>query len=414
MKQHPLKQLFDYSAFLIIGTIVAFLWANVDADSYTSFVDTSLFAVAEHVETGDGEPAHKSVPHTPHTIKQIVNDILMCFFFALAAKEIWESLLPGGHLSTPRKAAMPLVATVGGMIGPALIYYAGCQIWDRPDLVRGWAVPCATAIAFSYLIARFVFGTGHPAIPFLLLVAVADDAGGLVILATVYANDGGNLVLFFACVATAVGLGFVLNRLGVKSFWPYLVVPGLLSWYGFHVGGLHPALALVPVIPTLPHAKRDIGLFREEEADRKDTLNAFEHWWQNPVELILGAFGLVNAGVPLGSVGVPTGLVLAGLLIGKPIGITLFALFGQGCGLKLPKGMIVRDVVVVGTAAGIGFTVALFVTGVAFNEELLTGTARDLMLEAKNAASMGALASFAGMILTVVVARVLRVKKTTI
>ena len=85
MKQHPLKQLFDYSAFLIIGTIVAFLWANVDADSYTSFVDTSLFSVAEHVETGDGEPAHKSVPHTPHTIKQIVNDILMCFFFALAA-----------------------------------------------------------------------------------------------------------------------------------------------------------------------------------------------------------------------------------------------------------------------------------------------------------------------------------------
>ena len=122
----------------------------MDADSYTSFVDTSLFAVAEHVEAGDGEPAHKSVPHTPHTIKQIVNDILMCFFFALAAKEIWESLLPGGHLSTPRKAAMPLVATVGGMIGPALIYYAGCQIWDRPDLVRGWAVPCATDIAFSY------------------------------------------------------------------------------------------------------------------------------------------------------------------------------------------------------------------------------------------------------------------------
>ncbi len=403
MKRLPIKQLFDYSAFLVVGTLAAFLWANLDNASYESFVNTKLFTVGHEMPTPGETLDHTTGSHTPHTIKQIVNDILMCFFFALAAKEIWESLLPGGHLSTPRKAAMPLVATAGGMIGPAVLYYIGCQVWERPDLIRGWAVPCATDIAFSYLIARFVFGTGHPAIPFLLLVAVADDAGGLVILATVYAGEGGNLPLCAGAIAVAIGAGIGLNKFGVRSFWPYLVGPGILSWYGFHVGGLHPALALVPIIPTLPHAKRDIGLFHEKESERKDTLNAFEHWWQNPVELILGTFGLVNAGVPLESVGAATVLVLAGLMVGKPVGITLFSILGRGCGLALPQGMKVRDVVVVGAAASIGFTVALFVTGVAF--------AAEDMAEAREAASMGALLSFGGMILTVVVARLVRVDK---
>ena len=400
MPRHSLKQLFDYSAFLIAGTAIAFIWANVDLESYDSFVNATLFSAAEHVEGGDGEAAAGS--HGPSSVKDFVNHILMCFFFALATKEIWESLLPGGHLSTPRKAAMPLVATAGGIFGPALLFYAGCVAFERPELVRGWAIPCATDIAFSYLIARYVFGIGHPAIPFLLLVAVADDAVGLIILATVYPDEGGSVGIFLGCLAAAIGVGLLMSRLGVRSFWPYLLVPGVISWYGFHSGGVHPALALVPVIPTMPHAKRDIGLFHEKEGDRKDTLSAFEHWWQNPVELILGAFGLVNAGVAVRSVGIATWLVLGGLLIGKPVGIMLFALLGRLCGLSLPRGMKIRDVLVVGTAAGVGFTVALFVTGVAFKG----------MSDAEDAASMGALGSFAGMVLTLVVARALKVEKT--
>ena len=403
MPRQTLKQLFDYSAFLIAGTVIAFVWANIDSESYNSFVNAPLLAAGEEVETAGGEAGgHAGESHGPNTVKGFINHILMCFFFALAAKEIWESLLPGGHLSSPRKAAMPLVATAGGILGPALLYVAGCVALGESELVRGWAIPCATDIAFSFLIARYIFGAGHAAIPFLLLVAVADDAVGLIILATVYPESGGNLWGFLGCLVAAVGIGMLLNRLGVKSFWPYLLVPGLISWYGFHIGGVHPALALIPVIPTMPHAKKDIGLFSDEEADRKDTLSAFEHWWQNPVELILGAFGLVNAGVALGSVGAATWLVLGGLLIGKPIGITLFAWLGHKCGLSMPQGMQVRDVLVVGTAAGVGFTVALFVTGVAFRH----------MPAAKDAASMGALGSFAGMILTVIVARLMKVKKT--
>ena len=102
----------------------------------------------------------------------------MAFFFALATKEVVEATAPGGALHSPRRAALPLVAAVGGMLGPALIFLRLTIVFDRPNLERGWAIPCATDIAFSYLAARIVFGAKHPAIPFLLLLAIADDALG--------------------------------------------------------------------------------------------------------------------------------------------------------------------------------------------------------------------------------------------
>ena len=143
-----------------------------------------------HGSGPDAEAAHEEEPHAGQhglTIHFIINDILMALFFAIAAKEVWESLLPGGALSNPRKAATPLLATVGGIVGPALIYLAGCHLTGTKETFgKGWAVPCATDIAFSYLVARMIFGMGHPAIAFLLLLAIADDAAGLLILAVFY------------------------------------------------------------------------------------------------------------------------------------------------------------------------------------------------------------------------------------
>jgi len=330
----------------------------------------------------------------------------MCFFFAMAAKEIWEALLPGGALSSPRKAATPLLATLGGVVGPALLYVGGAIWFSRPDLTRGWAIPCATDIAFSYLVARFVFGARHPAIPFLLLLAIADDAIGLIILAIFYPSGEVNLPVFFGCVTGAVLFNLLLlRRLKAKNFWLYVVVAGPLSWWGFHAGGIEPALALVPIIPTLPHAAKDVGLFAEQElatSERPtDTLNEFEHWWKNPVELILMLFGFVNAGVLMSNIGLPTGLVSVGLLLGKPVGITLLTVMAVKLfRLDLPTGMNFRDVVVLGVMAGIGFTVALFVSTVAFP----TGPVLD-------AAKMGALFSFAAAILSFIAAKILRTKK---
>ena len=364
--------LVDNSLLLIIGTVAGLIWANVHLASYEKLT---------------------------HQIHFVVNDIGMAFFFGIAAKEVFEAILPGGPLASPRKAAMPLLATAGGMIVPAALFIIGALLVGRPDLTRGWAIPCATDIAFSYLAARFVFGPKHPAIPFLLLLAIADDGLGLLILALFYPTGNISLLVFIGLVAAAVIVALILKKLGVMNFWPYILLSGSLSWFGFYLGGFHPALALVPVIFAMPHARTDIGVFAEEKETLPDALNQFEHWWETPVEIILGVFGLVNAGVLLSSVGAGTWLVLLGLLVGKPLGIVAFCLLGRLFKINLPEGMRWADVIVVGFAAGVGFTVSLFISAVAFPP----GDTLDTL-------KMGALLSFAGMFLTVLAARLLRVK----
>lgn len=379
--------LFENSLFLIGGTVLALVWANLEHHSYEALVETPL------LET-----------HWLHglSLHFVVNDFLMALFFAIAAKEVWESLLPGGALSNPRKAATPLLSTLGGIVGPAAVYLSGAAVTGTfEELGRGWAIPCATDIAFSYLVARLIFGNGHPAIAFLLLLAIADDAAGLAILAVAYPQQAIQpewLVL----AAAAVGIGFSFRKLRLQSFWWYLLIPGLLSWIALYQAGIHPALALVPIIPTLPHAHTDLGVFAREELGRHDPLNEFEHWWSHPVELILGLFGLVNAGVLLSSAGIGTWLVLTALLLGKPLGITLFTLAGEKLmGLEKPQGMDYRHIVCVGMVAAIGFTVALFVSTAAFVEP---GPIRD-------AAKMGALASGGAALIALPLARVLGIRR---
>jgi Na+:H+ antiporter, NhaA family len=395
--------LFENSLFLVGGALAALIWANTHVDSYQHFVEFDLqrLFVEKPVDAPGGDEAHGGEHKL--TIHFLINDVFMALFFAIAAKEVWESLLPGGALSNFRKAATPLMATAGGIAGPALVYLAGAYAFgEAQQLGRGWAIPCATDIAFSYLVARLVFGSGHPAIAFLLLLAIADDAAGLLILAVFYPSkpiEPGWLLLTVGAMLTAI----VLRRRRLQSFWWYLLIPGVLSWFSFHKAGIHPALGLVPIIPCFPHAHSDLGIFAREELSRHDTLNAFEHWWNNPVELILGLFGLVNAGVVLSSVGTGTWLVLLGLLIGKPVGITLFTWFAEKVlRLEIPTGMNYRHIVSLGLVAGIGFTVALFVATAAFRSP---GPVQDSV-------KMGALLSFLVAPIAFVGARLLGVRAT--
>ena len=388
--------LFENSIFLIAGAFGALLWANLDHDSYYHLVHLKLF---EDTLFGTLKADGTRVLD----LHYLVNDVLMALFFAIAGKEVWEATLPGGPLSSPKRAAVPLVAAVGGMVAPAVIYLLGAALVGRFDeLSNGWAIPCATDIAFSYMVARIVFGAGHPAIPFLLLLAIADDAMGLLILAAFY-PQGEVQMLWMILALVGVGVAFLFQRLHIRSFWWYLAVPGALSWIGFAMAGLHPALGLLPIIPAMPHQHSDKGLFDWKELEATDTLNEFEHWWQKPVELILMLFGLFNAGVLFSAVDSPTFLVLIGLLAGKPVGIWAGAMLAaRGFRLELPKGIGSRELVVVGFAAAIGFTVALFVTTVAFPE----GPIRD-------AAKMGALGSFVAALLTYGVARCIGVRGET-
>jgi NhaA family Na+:H+ antiporter len=235
-----------------------------------------------------------------------------------------------------------------------------------------------------------------------LLLAIADDAVGLIILAVFYPT--GDLQLPWLLLAVgAVGLGYVFQKvLRLHNFWWYVVGPGVLSWLSFYLAGIHPALGLVPIVPVMPHAQTDLGIFAREELGRNDTLSEFEHWWKNPVEFILGLFGLANAGVVLSSIGTGTWLVLAGLLIGKPVGITLLTWFAEKVlRLEMPAGMNYRHIMTLGVLAGIGFTVALFISTAAFPDP---GPVQDSV-------KMGALLSFAAAALAFVVAKLLGVKR---
>lgn len=394
-----IRFLLENSIFLIAGAAVGLIWANFDHEIYEFIKKEPIFYVN----------------HIPISLEFLIDEIAMAFFFLLAGKEIREAMLPKGALSKVRTAALPIAATMGGMAGPAIIFFAGTLVFNAPQLTRGWAVPMATDIAFSYLVARMIFprigGKTHPAIVFLLLLAIADDAGGLIVLASFYPQEVHNLfpflsganphLVFIVGAAAAIVISLVFwKKLKITNFWPYLIIPGAISWLAFHEGGIHPALALVPLAWCMPHEHSDVGIWDPGESEGKDTLNRLENWWKSPVELILGFFGFVSAGVELSALGLGTWLVFFGLLLGKPIGIILFSKIGQLFGLKLPKGMNMADLIVVGCAAGIGFTVALFVSVVAFPAGAL-----------QDSVKMGALFSFAVAPITVIVALLLGVRR---
>jgi NhaA family Na+:H+ antiporter len=365
------KTFVNNSGLLMLGTLIALVWANVDRESYVGFTAGWQF---------------------------VVNDIGMAFFFALAAKEVTEATAPGGALHSPRRAAMPLVGAVGGMLGPALIFVTLTIVFDRPNLERGWAIPTATDIAFSYLAARMIFGEKHPAIPFLLLLAIADDALGLLIIAAFYPT--GPLHLLDATVLVGAGMliAWGLQKRRVASFWPYILIGGGLSWFGLHHGGVHPALALVPIIPFLPHIQRDPGLF-VEAPDAHDTLDEFEHWFKRPVDVMLFFFGLVNAGVAFGNFGAGTYFVLVSILLGKPLGILAATGAATLAGLHLPARVTWRDMTVVGIIAAIGFTVALFFATAAFPYGRILDETK-----------LGALFSFGAFFIALGVARMLKIE----
>jgi NhaA family Na+:H+ antiporter len=415
---HVWRYLSEYSALLVLGALIGLAWANIDPASYHAFVDYPLLhgGPIGHLHVDADGHAERTL-----TLHFLINDVLMALFFAIAGKEVWEAVaLKDGSLRG-RKAMTPLIATAGGMIGPAAVYLAGAALLGSfAALANGWAIPTATDIAFSYLVGRLIFGAGHPAVMFLLLLAIADDAGGLIILAVFYPQAPLAPAWLLMSFGAALAVYLLANRLPRRmdegrddrarttfvrerlDFWPYLLA-GCLSWYGFQQAGIHPALGLLPIIPAIPHADVEFGPYAEEEAQMPDLLNRIEHALKSPVEVVLFFFGLANAGVEFSAMGEATWLVLAGLVIGKPLGITLFGWFAAyPLRLGLPDGMKVRDLVVLGCVAAIGFTVALFVASVAFPP----GPVQD-------AAKMGALFSFGAAAIAVAAGRILRVERRT-
>ena len=366
----------EYSIPLILGVIIALVWANISPDGYHSFLHHELFL---------GINFHF-----------FVNDLFMVFFFAIAAVEITKSLLPGGALNPIKKAVTPLMATAGGILGPVAVFLILNALIGSPDFIRGWGIPTATDIALAWLVARVVFGSGHSAVSFLLLLAIADDAVGLAIIAIFYPDPTmPTEPTWLLLVAAAMVLAFVLRKMKVQSYWPYIFGSGILSWIGMHNAHLHPALSLVFIVPFLIHPVSPNG-----ELTSHSSLDHFEHQFKPFVDFGLIMFGISNAGVVFSGISNLTWIVFCALLIGKTFGVFIMGSISRLIGFPLPDDMGSKELFLAGVVAALGLTVALFVAGVAYIDLALQG-----------AAKMGALFSAFIAIIAIVLGRVLKVKK---
>jgi len=541
---------------LLGGIVIALIFANADPGTYEYFFNGECYVASDdsyNSSTADGiDDGHRrflagssddhadddddgrycarwllrDCPIFGHrwTIHFVTNDILMCFHFALAMKEVTEALLPGGSLNPPTKAINIFFSTLGGVLGPVLLYFALLNLFiatgmldkelekgcggdgcSYEDLAAGWGVVTATDIVLAWLVGRVVFGNGHPAIDYLLLLAVADDALGMVIIAVFYPDPYEPVEpVWLLLVLLAMLVAFLLRkwhfrkeRASHQDWQAYVWIAGVISWIGLVKAHLNPALALVPIVPFMPgpnhdalehleeeveeeleeeavemdgmHAKDliehrtsvDLGshegsvLFRQrsgslkrwnsfnsggggsqkgdsEDEDSSDhassfmgelpnlgdvlqehhehergrgltiqaglyaglvghtvddalkvieydedgnehlnvsTLDEFEQFWKPLVDMFLGIFALVNAGVRVDGVGSMTLLVSVSLILGKFGGVVLMYKVAKYLGFPAPLGVRGHHVRMIGLIATLGLTVALFVSDVAFTDD---------------------------------------------
>jgi NhaA family Na+:H+ antiporter len=361
----------EHLLLLPLGAGLALAWVNLWPESYFEFSYAAAF---------------------------VVNDIAFAFFFALMTKEVVEATAPGGVLHPWRRALLPVIAAIGVAAISALLHIRAAEWLDEPMLAAGWPVAFATDLAFSYFIARLIFRPHHAAIPFLILLGIASDAFGSVAVALFNPSRELHLGVGVILLLVAMSIASGLQRAKVRSFWPYLLTAGSLSWFALYWGGLLPAFALVPVMPFLPHAARDPGFFVDAKPGDKDTLSRFEVFWRHPAQLALFFFGLVNAGVPFGALEVGTWALPIAVLVGKPIGLLMSAGLAVVAGLHMPRQLGRKDLIVIGFVAAIGFSVGLFFCSALFPP----GQLRSEM-------SMGVLLTLTGGLLALVACRIFRV-----
>lgn len=289
-----------------------------------------------------------------------INDGLMAIFFLLVGLEVKHELRHG-QLKEPSARVLPLAAAIGGMAVPALFYVA--VNWGNPETLRGWAIPAATDIAFALCVLSLLGSRAPTSLKVLLTaIAVIDDLAAIVVIALFYTAE-----LKFAALGLAGGCLVVLiafNRLGVRSLVPYLAV-GVILWVAVLKSGVHATLAGVAVGLCIPAG----------DGGHDTPLHRLEHGLAPYVSFaILPIFGFANAGVSFEGAGVATlaapvslGVIL-GLVVGKPVGVlSAIAIATKGLGASLPDGLRWPHIIGMAFLTGIGFTMSLFIGGLAFD-----------------------------------------------
>nr|WP_249215839.1 Na+/H+ antiporter NhaA [Citrobacter sp. JGM124] len=335
---------------LIIAAILAMILANyhLTRSAYQAFLDVPVT-----VRIG---PLDMS-----KNILLWVNDALMAVFFLLVGLEVKREMVQGS-LASRREASFPVIAALGGMLLPALLYLA--FNFADPVTRNGWAIPTATDIAFALGILALLGSRVPVALKvFLMALAIIDDLGAIVIIALFYTSS---LSLFSLSVAAgAIGVLALLNLFNVRRTGVYILV-GIVLWVAVLKSGVHATLAGVILgffIPLKTHQGRSPS--RELE-------HVLQPW---VAFLILPLFAFANAGVVLSGVSLeslsshlPLG-IMAGLLIGKPLGISLFCWLAIKLKLAtLPRGTKFSDIMAIGVLCGIGFTMSIFITSLAFGD----------------------------------------------
>lgn len=382
----PLRRFLDTEAasgaVLLVATVAALVWANSPwSGSYESLWHTKAgFSLGSIDVTGD--------------LRHWVNDGMMALFFFVVGLEIKRELV-AGELNDFRKAAVPAIAALGGMIIPGLIYVAFNA--GEPSL-QGWGIPMATDIAFAVGVLALVGGSLPPGLRvFLLSLAIVDDIGAILVIAVFYTADIS--VPWLALAGTGL-LAIVLLR-GIRVWWtPIYVVVGTVVWFATFESGVHATIAgvalglLAPARPADPRGTPDVFEEAQKFADEPsaDEMRSLMIQAQETVSvaerigsllhpytsfLIIPLFAFANAGVVLhagtfaDAMSSPVTLgVVVGLVAGKLVGISLFSWLAVRSGLgALPEEATWPQLVGVAGIAGIGFTVSLFISGLAFRED---------------------------------------------
>ncbi len=297
-----------------------------------------------------------------------INDGLMAIFFLMVGLEIKREIV-AGELSTARQAALPVLCAVGGAVVPASIYVT----INAGELTStGWGIPMATDIAFALAVVTFLGKRVPPALKiFLAALAIVDDLIAVMVIALFYSSDLHLMYLLYGVVVWM--LLIALNRMGVQSLWFYLI-PGLFMWYFIHHSGIHATIAGVLTATAIPAAG----------ANKKSPLERLEHSLSIPVSfIIVPVFALANTNITfdgsmVAGLFAPLGLgIIFGLVLGKPIGITLVAWIASRLNIAtLPTGFRWRHVVGLGLLAGIGFTMSIFIALLSFKDPFLIAEAK--------------------------------------
>jgi NhaA family Na+:H+ antiporter len=359
---------------LIAATTAALVWANSPwQEHYGSFWSTSIrIEVGSYVWDED--------------LVHVVSDLLMAIFFFVVGMEIKREIVVG-ELRDRRAMALPALAALGGMVVPAVLYTAFNVGSAGAD---GWGIPMATDIAFALGVVTVLGRRVPPAVKVLLLtLAIVDDVGAIAVIAVFYATDlGPRWLVVAAAISVVIGL---MHRAHVTTPVPF-VIAGAALWLAVYESGVHATIA--GVVFGLLTPARPAGI--ADDTSPCDRLIEAFHPWTSFV--VLPVFALANAGIPLSAdtFSDPSSVfvgIAVGLVIGKLVGVVSFSWLAVRLGLgRLPGGVRWRHMVGVGAVAGIGFTVSLFISRLAFESAALQDDAKSATLAASLiAATIGAL-----------------------